>query len=78
MLREGIEDYEYLYMLRNLLRKHGDQLSVTTRGEYESLLAVPESITSDMTTFTKDSSPIYEHRAAVARAVERLRKSASD
>jgi hypothetical protein len=72
MLREGIEDYEYLSILRQRLRKRGDRLPESARAEYESLLAVPETITKDMTTFTKDASPIYQHRAAVARAIERL------
>ena len=74
MLREGIEDYEYLTMLRSLLRSRGDRLSSSVRAEFEALLVVPEAITKDMTTFTKDASSIYEHRAAVARAIERLVK----
>jgi hypothetical protein len=77
MLREGIEDYEYLVLLRDLLRAHGGRLSSPTRAEFRSLLSVPESITSDMTTFTKDPTPIYRHRASVAAAIERLRAMVS-
>ncbi|MEE8451782.1 MAG: glycoside hydrolase domain-containing protein [Thermoguttaceae bacterium] len=72
MLREGIEDYEYLYMLRDLLQKRGKELSAEQRGKFEALLEVPESITRDMTTFTTDPTPIYERRAAIAEAIERI------
>jgi len=72
MLREGIEDYEYLYMLRDLLQKRGKELSPEQRTKFEALLGVPESITRDMTTFTTDPTPIYERRKAIAEAIERL------
>jgi hypothetical protein len=74
MLREGIEDYEYLYLLRELLAKKRAVLSTPEANAIESLLEVPESITKDMTTFTKDPAPIYARRAAVAKAIERLTK----
>ena len=72
MLREGIEDYECLYMLRELLAKRRDSLSAEQIKKYEVLLEVPNSITSDMTTFSTDPSPIYARRAAIAEAIEQL------
>lgn len=72
MLREGIEDYEYLYLLRDLLAKHRDRLSPERAKQFESLLQVPETITRDMTTFTTDPVTIYTHRKAVAEAIEQL------
>ncbi len=72
MLREGIEDYEYLYMLRDLLAKRRDGLPAEQVKKYEALLEVPKEITSDMTTFSTDPAPIYTRRAAVARAIEQL------
>lgn len=72
MLREGIEDYEYLYLLRELIGKRRDELSPEEVKRYESLLEVPESITKDMTSFTTDPAPIYARRAEVAEAIERL------
>ena len=74
MLREGIEDYEYLYMLRELLAKRRGELDPEQVQHYESLLTVPESITRDMTTFSTDPAPIYARRAAIAEAIERLRQ----
>ncbi len=74
MLREGIEDYECLYLLRELVTKNRDKLSPEDVKKYEALLEVPESITEDMTTFTTDPAPIYARRAQVAEAIERLSK----
>jgi len=72
MLREGIEDFEYLYRLRELLEKRRDDLPPEKVKAYESLLAVPKEITSDMTTFTNDPTPIYARRAKIAAAIEEL------
>jgi len=74
MLREGIEDYEMLYMLRELLDKRCAALTPEQIEEYESLLEVPATITSDMTTFTTDPTPIYARRSEVAAAIECLGK----
>lgn len=73
MLREGLEDYEYFYLLRQLVeqrRAAGDD-SAAVR-EAEALLAVPEEVCVDMTHFTTDPTPLYAHREKLARAVERL------
>lgn len=73
MLREGVEDYEYLYMLRELLKEKVKDLPEAKRSEFQGLLEVPESITKDMTTFTTHPSPIYERRREIAEAIEELR-----
>jgi len=72
MLREGVEDYEYLYLLRELMTKKQGLLTQEQTQQYSGLLEVPPEITSDMTDFTTDSQPIYERRRAVAEAIERL------
>ena len=74
MLREGIEDYEFLWLLRDLIDKKRASLTADQVKTYESLLQVPESITSSMTSFTTDPAPIYARRAAVAEAIEQLAK----
>ncbi len=74
MIREGVEDYEYLYLLRELIDKNRSRLSEDEIGRYEALLDVPTEITTDMTTFTTDPAPIYDHRRAVAEAIEALGK----
>jgi hypothetical protein len=76
MLREGIEDWEMLYLLRERIAKHratDSGVSATELDELAKLLEVPPSITSEMTTFTTDPAPIYERRKAIAEAIERLR-----
>jgi hypothetical protein len=72
MLRDGVEDYEYLVILRGLLAKHGKALPEAERKRLEALLEVPPEITADMTTFTKDPAPIEARRHAVAQAIEAL------
>lgn len=73
-IREGVEDYEYLYLLRELIDKNRDRLSVDQLRPYQALLEVPSAITTDMTTFTTDPTPIYDHRRAIAEAIEALVK----
>lgn len=65
MLRDGIEDYEYLRILEGLAVPKGDT-------EALALLEVPADISGGLTDFTTDSAPIYEHRLRVAEAIERL------
>ncbi len=72
MLRDGIEDYEYMVILKNLLETKKNKLSRNQQKEYAGLLEVPEEITSDMTTFTKDPAPIEKHRDKVAQAIAKL------
>ncbi len=81
MLRDGIEDYEYLSMLRRLLDQRRDKppgplggLPAEQHKTYRALLDVPKSITTNMTTFTRDPAPIEQRRHAVARAIEKLRR----
>ncbi len=74
MLRDGVEDYEYLAILRRLLKEKGGRLDAKKRAEVAALLDVPEDITTDMTTFTRDPAAIERRRLAVARAIEMLRR----
>ena len=72
MLRDGIEDYEYLAILRRLLNQHGSKLAKDKRKDYAALLEVPEDITKSLTSFTKDPTPIESRRRAIAQAIEEL------
>ena len=72
MLRDGIEDHEYLVILDGLIKKHGDKLSEVERKRYEQLLEVPPDISVDLTHFTKDPAPIEKRRQEIARAIEAL------
>ena len=73
MLRDGIEDYEYFAMLRRLIAERKD-LSPETRAEFETLLTVPRTISTSLTSFNIDPAPIEAHRLKLARAIEALSK----
>lgn len=74
MLRDGVEDYEYLAILRGLLEDSGTKdVGDAELDEYRALLEVPDAITASMTNFTLDPAPIEARRDAIARAIERLR-----
>lgn len=68
LLRDGVEDYEYLTLLADAVAK----LPADRRGMYADLLTVPRELTTDMTTFTRDPGVIERRREAVARALEAL------
>ncbi len=72
MLREGVEDYEYLCLLREAIERRRDKLTTDELQRVQSLLDVPAAITSNMTTFTTDPTPIYRQRRAIAEAIEQL------
>ncbi len=73
MLREGLEDYEYFWILKDLVNKaRTDEKSNLDLQEIESLLTVPENIVADLTTFTRDPQPLYQYRAKLAEAIETL------
>ena len=71
-LRDGIEDYEYLTILRHELEEHRSTLKPEEARELANLLQVPESITRSMTEFTPDGAHIEMRRHEIARAIERL------
>ncbi|HHX38900.1 MAG TPA: DUF4091 domain-containing protein [Armatimonadetes bacterium] len=76
MLREGIEDYEYFYLLREAIAQaRARGASARTLAAAEKLLQVPPEVCVDMTTFTLDPAPLYAHREKIARAIESLRKA---
>ncbi len=77
MLREGVEDFEYLFLLRQAIERQRTRLAAEEVRAAEDLLHVPAAITAEMTAFTTDPAPIYAHRRAVAEAIERLTAAAS-
>lgn len=72
-LRDGIEDYEYLVILENLINEKTERLSKQKLNYYKSLLEVPDSISKSLTEFTKTPEPILERRDEIAKAIEELR-----
>jgi hypothetical protein len=72
MLRDGIEDYEYLAMLRRALAAKGSRLQPHDLARWSALLRVPEEISASMTQFAMDPAPIEARRHEIARALEEL------
>jgi len=72
MTRDGIEDYDYLVLLRDLLAEA--KLAPTEAKDFEALLAVPPAISESLRRYTIDPTPIETHRESVAQAIERLMK----
>ncbi|MBM3474400.1 MAG: DUF4091 domain-containing protein [Armatimonadetes bacterium] len=65
-LRDGVEDYEYLYALNELARQKDVPEEVTR------LLAVPPEVAATLTDFTRDPVVFRKYREAVAEWIERL------
>lgn len=74
MLRDGIEDYEYLVILKRHLDAPDNGLSAQEKARYLNLLTVPEDIASDTRSYSKDPAPIEKQRSRIARAIENLSK----
>jgi hypothetical protein len=72
-LRDGIEDYEYLSILRKRLAARLAALSAERRERYARLLIVPDTITRSLAEFTGDGAPIERQRDLIARAIEELK-----
>jgi hypothetical protein len=74
-LRDGMEDYEYFWLLQQ-----GIQHELAWRGETDlvkqarELLRVPDEVSRDLTHFTTDPRPMLDHRDRVARMIERLQQ----
>ena len=59
-IRDGLEDYEYLWMLAEL------------EGNVEKARAACEPVTTGLTTFTRDPKTVYATRDRIARRIEAL------
>jgi hypothetical protein len=68
MLREGLQDWEYMYLLQQAIDKHTPGAAA-----YAHLLDVPKDISTDMTHFCREPQPIYAQRAKLAAALEKIR-----
>ena len=75
LLRDGIEDYEYLHLLRSLLAGNSGKLSAGLRQRAEAALEVPETVLVEHEHFTEDPAAILDARAKVAAVIEEVAKS---
>ena len=72
ILREGVEDYEYLSLLKKLLNAKKSVLSADEIQRYEDLLIIPENITKSISSYSFFVQPILERRNQIAEAIEEL------
>lgn len=70
MIRDGVEDYEYLWLLNDLVNRAKQQGKDVA--PYEALLAIPSEVAVDASHYTRDPSVIETYRAALAKAIEEL------
>jgi hypothetical protein len=76
-LRDGMEDYEYFWLLEQAARGE-----LALRGDTDlykracALLKVPAQVSRDLTHFTTDPREILAHRDLIARMLEDLQRSA--
>lgn len=74
--RDGIEDYEYLVLLKRLLAEKGSTLKADEAARYAKLLEVPAAISGGLTTYTTNPAPITAQRHELAKAIEKLTNTA--
>jgi len=75
ILREGMEDYEYFWLLNNLINSTSIQKTTAPLIEKaKQLLIVPDKVTSSLTNFAKSPEPIFEHRTKIAEMIEQLQR----
>jgi hypothetical protein len=73
LLRDGIEDFEYLHLLRQEVdRLMASGVDPALWRDAETLLEVPDDVYADRTHFATEPGPIHQHRSKVAMAIERL------
>ena len=73
ILREGIEDYEYFWTLRDLVsQEKAASPESTVAREAEGYLVVPDTVLTSLVDYTKDPTPLYAHRAVLAQMILRL------
>lgn len=72
MLRDGIEDFEYFTILKNLIIAKSQKISAEQKTELEKLLIVPADVSESMTQFTTNPATYETHRLKLAHAIAKL------
>ena len=74
IVRDGIEDYEYLYLLNQLVEKAGEDAPADLRNRAKAELAVPPEVMADHKNYTEDPEAILAARERVARLIEEFQR----
>lgn len=71
-VRDGIEDYEYLHLLRSLAEVRGSHLPSVLRERVENELAVDPAVVRDHKTFTEEAETVLDARRNIAASIHEL------
>ncbi len=81
VLRDGIEDYEYLYLLQQLVTRvkgtPNAMADAATQGlvaHAEQLLAIDPKLIQSMRSYSQQATVLEENRTAIAELIEQLQK----
>lgn len=76
---DGIEDYEYLWLLNDLVKKaEAKGVPASELADARRLLAIPESFCKSLTEYSTDPKDLTSLRDQVAREIERLSRKLKD
>lgn len=77
VLRDGVEDYEYLALLSQLVQqiKAAGRAESSILASIEQLLAVHQSLVTSPREYTRDSKALLEMRAAIAEMILKLQQT---
>ena len=77
-LRDGMEDYEYFWLLQQEIdRATSSGGSPSLISEARQLLTVPPEVSKDMAHFTTDPRPLLAHRDRIAQMIEKMQQAAN-
>ncbi|NLN91910.1 MAG: PQQ-binding-like beta-propeller repeat protein [Candidatus Hydrogenedens sp.] len=72
LVRDGIEDYEYLHLLKSRYEEKKSRLTSAERVEVEALLRVDPAVVQDHKHYTEDPKRLMQAREKLAMWIERL------
>ncbi|MCD6219238.1 DUF4091 domain-containing protein [Candidatus Calescamantes bacterium] len=82
LLREGVEDYDYLYILKQKLNLLEELIKKGKENKYNSLLkkargilASPNTFIESFSQYTKNPDVIYNARENIAQSIEEINKA---
>lgn len=74
IMRDGVEDYDALRMLEELLQQKGERVPAALRARAAKTLTLSPGVYRSMTTYPVDAGDMVERRREVNELIERLAK----
>jgi hypothetical protein len=73
-VRDGVEDYDYLRIFRDLQRELEKTENATLKKRVEEVANL-EGVVPDLVTFTREPQVLLQKRDAIARAIVEMRRA---